>query len=103
MTEVVDGRERTVYNGDVRNDRRADIIIGLPVSGKPPALVDPISSKYKSMLIDSDEAKKLIPEFNYGFGAGCVYEESKQIVASVYENTTLEGKNVLIPIIGSEY
>ena len=39
--------------------------------------------KYKSMLIDSDEAKKLIPEFDDGFGAGYVHEESKQVVTTV--------------------
>ena len=103
VTEVVDGWEQTVYNGEVRNDRRADIIIGLPASGKSSALVDPISSKYKSMLIDSDEAKKLIPEFDDGFGAGFVHEESKRIVGRVYEGATDEGRNVVIPIVGSDY
>ena len=103
VTEVVDGQKRTVYNGEVRNDRRADIIIGLPASGKSSALVDPISSKYKSMLIDSDEAKKLIPEFDDGFGAGFVHEESKRIVGRVYEGATDEGRNVVIPIVGSDY
>ncbi len=103
VTEVVDGQKRTVYNGEVRNDRRADIIIGLPASGKSSALVDPISSKYKSMLIDSDEAKKLIPEFDDGFGAGFVHEESKAVVSRVYEDATDEGRNVVIPIVGSNY
>lgn len=103
MTEIVDGKERTVYNGEVRKDRRADIIIGLPASGKSSALVDPISSKYKSMLIDSDEAKKLIPEFDDGFGAGFVHAESKDIVGRVYDDVTDEGKNVVIPIVGSSY
>ena len=103
VTEVVDGQKRTVYNGEVRNDRRADIIIGLPASGKSSALVDPISSKYKSMLIDSDEAKKLIPEFDDGFGAGFVHEESKGIVSLVLSNATDKGENVVIPIVGSDY
>ena len=103
VTEVVDGQKRTVYNGEVRNDHRADIIIGLPASGKSSALVDPISSKYKSMIVDSDEAKKLIPEFDDGFGAGYVHEESKRIVADVTEFVTDEGRNVVIPIVGSNY
>lgn len=103
VTEVVDGQKRTVYNGEVRNDHRADIIIGLPASGKSSALVDPISSKYKSMIVDSDEAKKLIPEFDDGFGAGYVHEESKAVVSRVYEDATDEGRNVVIPIVGSNY
>ena len=64
---------------------------------------DPISSKYKSMIVDSDEAKKLIPEFDDGFGAGYVHEESKRIVADVTEFVTDEGRNVVIPIVGSNY
>ena len=103
VTEVVDGRERTVYNGEVRNDHRADIIIGLPASGKSSALVDPISSRYKSMFVDSDEAKKLIPEFDDGFGAGYVHEESKRIVTTVLSDVTDEGKNIVVPIVGSDY
>ena len=103
VTEVVDGQKRTVYNGEVRNDHRADIIIGLPASGKSSALVDPISSKYKSMIVDSDEAKKLIPEFDDGFGAGYVHEESKGIVSFVLSNATDKGENVVIPIVGSDY
>ncbi|MBQ9565181.1 MAG: zeta toxin family protein [Synergistaceae bacterium] len=103
VTKVVDGREKTVYNGEVRKDRRADIIIGLPASGKSSALVDPISIKYKSMLIDSDEAKQLIPEFDDGFGAGFVHEESKKIVARVQKKATDEGRNIVIPIVGSNY
>ena len=103
VTETVDGREQTSYTGPVRNERRADIIIGLPASGKSSALVDPISSRHGSMLIDSDEAKKLIPEFDDGFGAGYVHEESKLVVGQVIDDTTNQGRNIVLPIVGSDY
>lgn len=31
---------------------------------------------YKSRVVDSDEAKKLLPEYNDGWGAGVVHKES---------------------------
>lgn len=103
VKDIIDGHEKTLYNGEVRNDRRADIIIGLPASGKSLVLVLHISSKYKSMLIDSDEAKQLIPEFDDGWGAGYVHEESKKIVDDVLNDVTDEGRNIVIPIVGNSY
>ncbi|MBQ7263466.1 MAG: zeta toxin family protein, partial [Synergistaceae bacterium] len=103
VTETVDGREQTRYTGPVRNERRVDIIIGLPASGKSSALVDPISTAHGSMLIDSDEAKKLIPEFDDGFGAGYVHEESKAVVSRVINDAMDEGRNIVLPIVGSDY
>ena len=65
---VIDNEGKTQYNGSVRQEKKLDIIIGLPASGKSSALVDTISQESKSKLIDNDEAKKMIPEFNGGWG-----------------------------------
>lgn len=56
------------FSGEIRREKRLDIVIGLPASGKSSALVEPISELYESRVIDSDEAKKLLPEFNNGWG-----------------------------------
>lgn len=58
------------FSGEIRCERRLDIVIGLPASGKSSALVEPISEMYKSRVIDSDEAKKLLPEYNDGSSQG---------------------------------
>lgn len=55
------------FSGEIRREKRLDIVIGLPASGKSSALVEPISELYESRVIDSDEAKKLLPEFNNGW------------------------------------
>jgi len=101
--DPVDGKLKTFYNGVVRKDRRADIILGLPSSGKSSAVVDPISFKYKSRLIDSDEAKKLIPEFDGGWGAGRVHEESSDIADTLLKDAVLDGENIVIPKVGGKY
>lgn len=99
---MVDGKEKVVYDGEVATDKRADIVIGLPASGKSSAVVDPLSHKYKSKVIDSDDAKKMIPEFDDGWGAGRVHAESKEIVTDVEDNAMAKGENIVIPIVGAE-
>ena len=64
---VIDSNGRVQYNGDVRNNSRLDIVIGLPGAGKSSAIVDVISNEFHSKIIDNDEAKKLIPEYNNGW------------------------------------
>ncbi|MBR5993137.1 MAG: zeta toxin family protein [Lachnospiraceae bacterium] len=99
----VDGKKHVVYDGVVNKDRRADIILGLPSSGKSTALVDPISHEYKSRLVDSDEAKKLLPEFDDGWGAGLVHEESKMLNTRLMSYAMDNGENIVLPKVGSEY
>lgn len=99
---IIDGKHATIYNGPVRQDKRLDIIVGLPSSGKSSALVDPISHKYKSRLLDADEAKKLIPENDGGWGAGRVHEESSDILSKAFARSLENGDNIVLPIVGSK-
>lgn len=96
---VVNG-EKTLYNGDIKRDGRLDIVIGLPASGKSSALVDLISEQYKSRIIDNDEAKKCLPEYNNGYGAGLVHEESSQIADIQFQRAAKNRENLVIPKVG---
>lgn len=100
--DPVSNKMKVRYTGPVARNRRADIIIGLPSSGKSSAVVDPISNKYQSKLLDSDEVKKMIPEFDDGWGAGLVHEESKEILAHAKSQAFANGENVVLPVVGSE-
>ena len=99
----VDENGKGDYNGDVRKDGRIDIVIGLPASGKSSVLVNPLSQKYKSRVIDSDMAKELLPEFDNGWGAGAVHEESKLINKQWLKDSIRSGENIVLPIVGSDY
>ena len=99
---LVDDHGNTVYNEDVERGNRLDIVIGLPASGKSSAIVETISKENHSMLIDNDEAKRLFPEFNKGWGAGVVHEESQMIEKSVYLDALNQGKNIVLPKVGSD-
>ena len=103
MGSAVTRSDGTVsFSGEIRRERRMDIVIGLPASGKSSALVEPISEMYKSRVVDSDEAKKLLPEYNDGWGAGVVHKES-QLISERQLITALEkGENITYPRVGGD-
>lgn len=99
----VDSMGKDCYNGFVGNDRRIDIVIGLPASGKSSTIVNPLSKEFQSKVIDSDMAKELLPEFNNGWGSGIVHEESKTLIQVLLVNTIKKKQNIVYPIVGSNF
>lgn len=99
---VLDADGRIRYNGEVRKDSRLDIVIGLPASGKSSAVADVISSEFHSRIIDNDEAKKLLPEYNDGWGAGVVHEESQLISGTQLQKALMKHENIVLPKVGSD-
>lgn len=99
----VDDNGHTVYNGTVSKEFRFDIVIGLPASGKSSVIVDRLSEQFHSRLIDSDEAKKLIPEFNDGWGASVVHAESKIIEDTMLHKAIRNHDNIVYPKVGSKF
>lgn len=99
---MVDDKGETVYHGVVKREARLDIIIGLPASGKSSTLVDPISSEFKSRLIDNDKAKEEFPEYNKGWGADVVHRESKELCNDLFQKCILKKENIVLPKVGSD-
>lgn len=90
-----------IFNGPVKQERRVDIVIGPPAAGKSSVLANPLSQKYGSRIIDSDMAKAMLPEFDGGFGAGRVHEESALITEdAVLIAAVQNGDNIVIPWVG---
>lgn len=88
------------YNNIVNRGSRLDIIVGLPGSGKSSALADAISQEFNSIIIDNDEAKKMLPEYNNGWGASVVHEESKRISYKQLYGAMYDGMNIVLPRVG---
>lgn len=63
---VVDNDGNTLYTGTVETNSSLDIVIGLPASGKSSAIVNSLSNEFYSKVIDNDDAKREIPQFNNG-------------------------------------
>lgn len=90
------------YNGPIKRERRADIVIGVPAAGKSSVLVDPLSLKHGSRVIDSDMAKELLPEYDGGKGAGDVHKESSMIRDRLLAKATERGENIVWPQVGGK-
>lgn len=98
----IDKNRDEVYNGNVRKDKRLDIVIGLPASGKSSSIVNPLSQFYQSVVIDSDIIKKMLPEFNDGWGASLVHEESSIVNTDLLVETLKAGSNIVLPVVGKK-
>lgn len=98
------GKDKDVehFDGDVRNGKEAFIVIGRPAGGKSSVFANPLSQEYKARIIDSDVVKTWLPEFDNGFGAGRVQDESAMIMERALKKASEKGENIIIPKIGGE-
>ena len=96
-----DAKGNDVFGGKVNQDKRIDIVIGLPAAGKSSILVNPLSKEYGSLIVDADRVKELMPEFEGGKGASAVHPESSDIAeGKLLIKSMVNGDNVVLPIIG---
>ncbi|NHZ33199.1 zeta toxin family protein [Massilia rubra] len=88
----------------------AYVITGLPASGKS-TLVSVISDRLGAMVLDSDFAKRKLPEFAHALaGAALVHEESRLLIfgmelsadASLLTYCMSRRLNVVIPLVGND-
>lgn len=91
----------------LRKEHKATIVVGLPAAGKSSRIVNPLSDEQGAFILDSDEMKKLIPEYaeTNGGAANAVHKESKGLMKEAFAeftNGAMKGTNVVIPIIGGE-
>ena len=96
----IDAILNAVYKtGSESKDRIAVIITGLPASGKS-RLTNEIKDIIKGMVVDSDDFKKLIPEYKNGIGTSSVHLESKELFKRMLKKTIPNGDNIIIPTLG---
>ncbi|NHZ95078.1 zeta toxin family protein [Massilia sp. CCM 8734] len=110
-----DEQIRLGYGGAKPCGRQAEpgacayLVTGLPASGKS-ALVSVISNRLGAMVLDSDFAKRKLPEFAHALaGPMLVHEESRMLIfatsnsdtPSLSEYCTSNKLNVVVPLIGN--
>jgi predicted ABC-type ATPase len=86
----------------IKNNKEFYIVMGPSSAGKSTGLVDKLQKETGSFLADSDEIKKLIPEFNNGYNANGVHKESSDINARILAMAMKAGDNVIYPTTGRE-
>lgn len=102
-------------NSELKKDRQAYIVIGLPASGKS-GIANLIADKNGAIILDSDYAKRKIPEFEgFNMGASLVHSESSGIIfpsqmssgqndfKTLSQLTLEQGINFVQPTIGQDF
>lgn len=96
-------------NTSLALNKTAYYIIGLPASGKS-GIATKLANSNKSLILDSDFAKRKFPEFNDDYGASLTHDESSAIIFGnpVYDGNNLfewaikQSANMVIPKIGNK-
>ncbi len=91
----------TVPADAIRRNQQAVLLIGAPAAGKS-TVANPLARARGAMVLDADEAKKLIPEFDSGPGANAVHEESSELAAEAVARAVAAGENIVLPKVGSD-
>jgi predicted ABC-type ATPase len=92
-----------VFGGKVKQGKRLDLVIGPPASGKSEVLVNPLSKKFQSLVIDSDRVKVKLPEYDGGKGAKVVHRESNDILeGNLLIRAMKNGDNIVLPTVGAK-
>lgn len=103
---VGDGADTMPPNGKpLKKEYKATIVVGLPAAGKSTRIANPLSEEQGAFIMDSDEMKKLIPEYRdtNGGAANAVHKESKNLMERAlgeFTNGSMKGTNLVIPVIG---
>jgi hypothetical protein len=87
--------------GEPLRERRAILIIGPPAAGKS-AHAEHYAREFRAAIVDPDDAKKPLPEYDGGVGAPAVHRESATIANEVEKRLLREGVNVVRPTVGAK-
>ena len=88
--------------GAAKKEGKVWLVLGVPASGKS-TFSDPLVEREGALLVDSDEAKKLLPEFSNGLLAGAVHEESAAIANDVVKRAVANKDNLVLPLVGKTF
>ncbi|MEQ9436022.1 zeta toxin family protein [Hyphomonas sp.] len=87
--------------GKVETGRKVTIVIGPPAAGKS-TISEAYARADRAAIVDPDDAKAIIPEYGDGVGGNAVHKESKLLSNDVLADMVVNGKNLVIPRIGSK-
>lgn len=89
------------FPGVINQDKRATIVLGPPAAGKS-TFANKFAQARSAAIIDPDEAKKVLPEYEGGIGANAVHAESSELFARMLEAAIGAGDNVVLPRTGGD-
>lgn len=84
--------------GSELKEKKVVIIMGPTAAGK--STLEKQFKNYKAFLADSDEVKKVLPEYAGGLNANGVHVESSFINATIMKRAAQNGDNIIYPTTG---
>ncbi len=87
--------------GNLKYESKAIIMIGPPGTGKS-TFAEDIAARKGYAIVDNDDAKKIMPEFDNGKGANAVHKFSKYTSAEIQKQFIEENANIIIPKVGGK-
>ena len=83
----------------VLRNKELTIVLGPPASGKS-TIANELAIANKSAILDSDEIKKALPEYEGGIGAAATHEESSDLAKILQSLMIEQGTNIVLPKVG---
>jgi predicted ABC-type ATPase len=85
--------------GEFKNGSHAIIVLGPPAAGKS-TVSETLAKKYGAAIVDPDEAKKVIPGYESGSGAGSTHYESVELAKAAFKEIGRDHGNIILPKVG---
>lgn len=101
VIDAVSAERVAAIGGPPAMERRALLVIGPPSAGKS-TIIEPLAERMRALLIDSDDVKAKLPEFDGGLGAMRVHEESSQLASRLRKAAIRKGMNIALPLVGGD-
>ena len=99
QAEALAYKELGLAPGTIARNKELTIILGPPAAGKS-TIANEVAVANRSAILDSDEIKKTLPEFEDGKGTGAVHEESSRLAKAVQSEMIDRGTNITLPKVG---
>jgi AAA domain len=98
---LVKGAKAFSTKGPVKNEGIATIVLGPPAAGKS-TFSERLALERYSAIVDSDEAKKILPEYDGGAGVNTVHAESGALAQLVAKQLARSNANLVFPTVGAD-
>jgi len=83
----------------VLRNKELTIVLGPPAAGKS-TIANELAIANRSAILDSDEIKKALPEYEGGIGASAVHQESSDLAKILQSLMIEQGTNIVLPKVG---
>lgn len=94
--------EQYVKSAEIKHEKKLNIVMGLPGSGKSSIIVGSIQEKGEgALLVDADEIKKMMPEYQGGKGAKAVHSTSVSIANKCMSDAMKNSDNIIYSTVGA--